>query len=136
MKKYWKQNLNWKNLLLIISNLILTFIIMVLSVYLGNNKTWENGLFLASLIMICSTILYVIFTRTIFIENFRLNLFNRKNQRKIEKNLYLPEEKKSLEKIDIIQFRKVSNNKTWFNIIIISLIQITFLIISLVILNK
>lgn len=109
---------------------------MVLSVYLGNNKTWENGLFLASLIMICSTILYVIFTRTIFIENFRLNLFNRKNQRKIEKNLYLPEEKKSLEKIDIIQFRKVSNNKTWFNIIIISLIQITFLIISLVILNK
>lgn len=132
MKKFFKTNLNIKNMLLIISNILITILIMVMNVLFGNNKTWGNSLFLASLITLCGIVLYVIFARTVFFERFRLNMYNNKNQKILDKKLYLPSEKDSLKRIDINDFKKIIAKKTWFNIIFLVSLQTILIAISLI----
>lgn len=132
MKKFFKTNLNMKNMLLIISNILITILIMVMNVFFGNNKTWGNSLFLASLITLCGIVLYVIFARTVFFERFRLNMYNNKNQKILDKKLYLPSEKDSLKRIDINDFKKIIAKKTWFNIIFLVSLQTILIVISLI----
>lgn len=132
MKKFFKTNLNIKNMLLIISNILITILIMVMNVFFGNNKTWGNSLFLASLITLCGIVLYVIFARTVFFERFRLNMYNNKNQKILDKKLYLPSEKDSLRRIDINDFKKIIAKKTWFNIIFLVSLQTILIAISLI----
>lgn len=132
MKKFFKTNLNMKNMLLIISNILITILIMVMNVFFGNNKTWGNSLFLASLISLCGIVLYVIFARTVFFERFRLNMYNNKNQKILDKKLYLPSEKDSLRRIDINDFKKIIAKKTWFNIIFLVSLQTILIAISLI----
>lgn len=132
MKKFFKTNLNIKNMLLIISNILITILIMVMNVFFGNNKTWGNSLFLASLITLCGIVLYVIFARTVFFERFRLNMYNNKNQKILDKKLYLPSEKDSLKRIDINDFKKIIAKKTWFNIIFLVSLQTILIAISLI----
>lgn len=119
-------------MLLIISNILITILIMVMNVFFGNNKTWGNSLFLASLITLCGIVLYVIFVRTVFFERFRLNMYNNKNQKILDKKLYLPSEKDSLKRIDINDFKKIIAKKTWFNIIFLVSLQTILIAISLI----
>lgn len=119
-------------MLLIISNILITILIMVMNVFFGNNKTWGNSLFLASLITLCGIVLYVIFARTVFFERFRLNMYNNKNQKILDKKLYLPSEKDSLKRIDINDFKKIIAKKTWFNIIFLVSLQTILIAISLI----